>query len=125
MRDRDAWTRHVVGLQAQQAAAAQPSKYRAVKAEVDGVTFHSKREAKRYQTLKLLEQGGHISDLQVQPQFALVVNNIRLGEYRADFGYLNDKGEAIFEDCKGHRTDMYIWKRKHCEAQYGVTIRET
>jgi len=124
MRDRDAWTRHVVGLQAQQAAQAKPSKYRAVKAEVDGLTFHSKREAKRYQTLKLLQQGGHISELQVQPQFALVVNNVRLGEYRADFGYISN-GEAVWEDCKGCRTDIYKWKRKHCEAQYGVTIRET
>ncbi|MDD3747626.1 MAG: DUF1064 domain-containing protein, partial [Anaerostipes sp.] len=43
------------------------SKYGARKTVIDGITFDSKREAKRYQELKLLEQAGEISYLELQP----------------------------------------------------------
>ena len=34
------------------------SKYNAIKTERDGIKFDSKKEAKRYKELKLLEKGG-------------------------------------------------------------------
>lgn len=37
-----------------------PNKYGAKKTVVDGVTFDSKAEARRYQQLKLMQQAGEI-----------------------------------------------------------------
>jgi hypothetical protein len=45
------------------------SKYGAVKTEVDGIMFDSKREASRYQELRLLEQAGEITNLRLQVPF--------------------------------------------------------
>lgn len=100
------------------------TKYRAVRTVVDGITFASKREAARYGVLRTLAQAGKISGLTLQPRFPLLVNGTKIGEYRADFRYV-EGGKVIIEDCKGFRTRQYIQKRKHVEAQYGITIRET
>ena len=51
------------------------NKYRNIKTEVDGIKFDSKREAQRYQELKLLEKGGVISNLELQPKFELLPAN--------------------------------------------------
>ncbi|WP_416330384.1 DUF1064 domain-containing protein, partial [[Clostridium] innocuum] len=48
------------------------SKYGAVKTEVDGIMFDSKREASRYQELRLLEQAGEITNLRLQVPFELI-----------------------------------------------------
>lgn len=41
------------------------SKYRAVKTEVDGMTFASKKEAARYCELKMLEKAKQIRNLKI------------------------------------------------------------
>ena len=51
--------------------APKASKYRAVKTTIDGITFDSKKEAAEYGRLKLLEQAGVISDLELQPRFEI------------------------------------------------------
>ena len=48
------------------------AKYKNKKIEVDGIVFDSKKEAKRYRELKLLEQAGEITDLQMQVKFELI-----------------------------------------------------
>jgi hypothetical protein len=49
-----------------------------------------------------------------------------VGSYICDFVYQTvPAGDTIVEDVKGVRTDLYRWKRKHFEAEYGVTILET
>jgi hypothetical protein len=101
-----------------------PSKYRAVRTEIDNITFASKREAARYAELRLLERAGIITGLQLQPSFPLTVEGETLGAYRADFSYV-ENGQFVIEDVKGVKTPMYRWKAKHLRAQYGVTIRET
>jgi hypothetical protein len=105
------------------------SKYRAVSTVVDGIRFHSKGEAARYMQLRLLEKAGHISALVRQPAFPLhVVGNddlILIGKYVADFGYVDEKAKGkplVFEDFKGMDTPLSKWKRKHCEAEYGIEI---
>jgi hypothetical protein len=108
------------------------SKYRAVKETVDGYTFDSKAEARRYVELRLLEKAGEIHSLRLQPSFALdviggFVKDIRvnLGVYKADFDYFDIKADTrVIEDVKGFSTPMYRWKRRHVEAQYGITIVE-
>ncbi len=99
------------------------SKYRAVKTEVDGILFDSKREAKRYSELKLLERAGEISGLQLQPEFPVTMNGKDICRYRGDFAYFTKKGRVI-EDAKGFRTPIYKLKKKLVEAQFNVEIVE-
>jgi hypothetical protein len=107
-----------------------PSKYRAVPTVVDGIRFHSKREAARYVELKLLERVGEIQGLGVQPGFPLCAPTkgdhlpSTIGNYFADFIYRTRDGKTVIEDVKGMRTPLYKWKKKHCETQYGIEIRE-
>jgi hypothetical protein len=54
-----------------------PNKYRNIKTIVDGITFASKKEAKRYSELKLLERAGMITDLELQPAFNLILTMLR------------------------------------------------
>ncbi len=107
-----------------------PSKYRNEKTEVDGITFHSKKEAARYQELLLLKQAKQIGALVLQPRFNLIVSGIRICTYIAAFQYieLNRLGHMvqIVEDVKGMRTPVYRIKRKLFEALYPhLTFRET
>src|SRR4051812_28082113 len=108
------------------------SKYRAVRTEVDGIVFASKREAKRYSELKMLRDSGHIFLLVRQPRYRLVVNGKHCGDYVADFEYFPmkaggteyDPGRKVIEDVKGVKTPVYRLKKKLVEAIYGIEIRE-
>ena len=95
------------------------SKYKAKKTIIDGITFDSKSEAKRYEELKLLQRGGAIQNLSLQPRFMLQEGfvNVDTGkkeraiEYVSDFMY--DEGDRIVvEDVKGFKTADYKIKRK-------------
>lgn len=100
------------------------NKYHAQKTEVDGITFDSKKEAKRYALLKQLERFGMISDLRRQVPFELqpgYTNNqgkkIRAITYVADFVYV-ENGKQIVEDTKGFKTKEYQIKRKLFEYRF-------
>jgi hypothetical protein len=113
------------GIKAPQPAKA--SKYHAVKTDVDGITFDSKKEAARYQALLLRQRAGEIRGLALQVPFVLRVGSVDLGKYIADFVYEERIGEDWChrcEDVKGFRTPLYRWKRKHVAAQFGITIQE-
>ena len=69
-------------------------KYRAVKVNVDGITFDSKREAERYLELKQMVKDGKIEGLRLQFPFELqpgFINSkgkkVRPIIYKADFVY--------------------------------------
>lgn len=100
------------------------SKYGAQRTTVDGLTFDSKKEARRYRDLLLLGLAGELRDLELQPRFPIVVNGVRIGEYRADFRYWDARRGDVVEDVKGLRTPVYVLKRKLIEALYGITITE-
>ena len=108
------------------------SKYHAKKTVVNGITFDSKKEAKRYAELKLLERGGAIKDLRRQVRYELIPafdcdgKHYRPTSYVADFVYTDCKtGAEVVEDCKGFRTDVYKIKAKLFAHRFGVSIRET
>jgi hypothetical protein len=127
---------------------SQRSKYGSVRTTVDGMTFDSKKEARRYGELKLLLKAGQIRNLKIQPHFALMapvlsgaVDNVNagkfervspLGEYRADFSFDERTGvphgwRFVVEDVKSPATrkkQLYVWKKRHFERQYGIAIRE-
>jgi hypothetical protein len=112
------------------------SKYGALPTMVDGIKFASKREAKRYGELKLLQQIGEIRDLKLQPKFPIYAMSpdgklVQVAIYRADFsyepigdGYPAHRQWSVVEDVKGVRTDVYRLKKRMVEAQYGIQIRE-
>ena len=115
------------------------SKFNAQRVTVDNIRFDSKKEAKRYGELKLLEKAGQIHDLRVQPRFSLDVGTTyaaKIGEYRGDFQYCEcesacNGGRCTFsllrvEDVKSPptRTALYRWKVKHLKAQYGIEVKE-
>ncbi len=92
---------------------------------VNGVVFDSKKEAKRYCTLKLMEKAKAISFLQYHVVYDIPVNGVRICSYEADFTYQDEHGRRIIEDCKGFRTPIYRLKKKLMKAVHGVEITET
>lgn len=100
------------------------TKYGAIPTTVDGITFASKAESRRYQELKLLERAGEISRLELQPSFKCEINGKLVCTYRADFSFFT-KTERVIEDVKGVRTPVYRLKKKLVEALFpGVVIKE-
>tara|TARA_R100001086_G_C11790169_1_gene245973 strand:+ start:645 stop:965 length:321 start_codon:yes stop_codon:yes gene_type:complete len=100
------------------------NKYSNRKVEVDGITFHSKKEGKRYQDLSILEKAGMIQSLELQPRYPMVINDRKVTTYVADFRYTED-GKTVVEDTKGFKTDVYKLKKKLMLALYDIEIKET
>ena len=112
---------------------------------LDGQTFDSKREYKRYCDLLLLEKAGAITELKRQVPFVLIPTQFETVErysdktgkrlkdkeviverecsYVADFTYKQD-GNLVVEDTKGFRTEGYVIKRKLMYLVYGIKIKE-
>ena len=109
------------------------SKYRNKKWQLDGRTFDSQREARRYQELRWLLRTGVITDLQMQVPFELIPSQ-RVGgkvverpvKYVADFVYKTADGLQVVEDVKSPatRTPQYIIKRKLMLHKFGIRVRE-
>lgn len=119
------------------------NKYYSKKIEVNGIVFDSKKEAKRFGELSLLEKAGTITELQRQVKYVLIpaqrepdTVGKRGGKikgktiekecsYIADFVYHDaETGELIVEDTKGFRTKDYIIKRKLMLYIHGIRIQE-
>lgn len=126
------------------------SKYRAKKTDVDGITFASKKEAMRYEVLKILQKTGVITDLRMQVPYILIPEQKAPDEwvpykkpikgqtgrwkpgrtierpcvYVADFVYQQD-GQTVVEDVKGRLTKEYRIKKKLMLYQHGIRIKET
>lgn len=89
------------------------NKYRNKKTVVDGITFDSKAEAKRYGELKLLERCGAITGLERQRRFTLIPKS-KYGQaryYVADFVYA-ENGKTIVEDVKSRATKTPVYGLK-------------
>lgn len=107
------------------------SKYKNEPIEIDGHKFPSKKEARRYNQLKILEKAGEIHSLQLQVAFELQpkFKNQRTGEtiraikYVADFVYTDSSGRIHIEDAKGFKTDVYELKKKMM-LYHGYAIEE-
>lgn len=95
---------------------------------VDGITFASKGEMKRWQELCLLQKAHEIMGLKRQVAFGLWVQGELICKYVADFVYTEHEGGKsvrVVEDFKGVRTEAYRLKAKLMKAIHGITIRET
>ncbi|MGP1594736.1 MAG: DUF1064 domain-containing protein [Treponema sp.] len=100
-----------------------PHKYKVTSKErrsIDGITFDSMAEMRRYLELKMLENSGVITSLELQPKFLLIPKTEKGGRavyYKADFKYTKD-GKTVYEDVKGVKTDVYKLKKKLLLWQY-------
>lgn len=105
------------------------TKYGNTKVVTADGTFDSKAEYARWQDLKLLEKAGKIRDLERQVRYPLhactpSIGGEKVGDYIADFVYLDAGNQLVVEDVKGHRTQLYAWKARHFKAEYGFEITE-
>jgi hypothetical protein len=101
------------------------NKYNAKRTEVDGITFDSKMESRRYIQLKQLEKGGVIRDLELQPRYPLTSNDVLICTYVADFRYWdNEREREVVEDVKGKITREYRIKKKWMLALYDIEVQE-
>lgn len=105
------------------------AKYGNRRTVLDGITFASAKEAKRYSELKRLEEAGEISHLEVQPAFKFEVNGRpvlirsagypggRQARYTADFSYFNGQHRVV-EDVKSSatKTEAYALRKALVEA---------
>lgn len=112
------------------------NKYGNQKVELDGIKFDSKKEARRYAELKLMEKAGEIKDLELQKEFVIqpsfMDGNGRRQtaiKYRADFVYWKVDGNDltyIIEDVKSPATrkDRVYRLKKKMMAYNGHEITE-
>jgi hypothetical protein len=94
---------------------------------VDGILFASKAESKRYVVLKQLVRAGEIWNLSRQPKWDLHAvgrdgKPVKIGTYAADFHYITHGYVSVYEDVKGVQTEAFKWKKKHVEAEHGITV---
>lgn len=107
------------------------NKYSAQRTVIDGISFDSRREARRWAELCLLERAGEIADLRRQVPLMLegrdgplLTRTGRRMRLTVDFSYTDLRtGLTVFEDAKGHPTRDYEVRRAVAEAQ-GVKVRE-
>ncbi len=105
------------------------TKYKAKPVTIDGIRFASQREGSRYRDLKLMEQAGKITGLELQPVFELAPGVLVPGEkrkrpplrYVADFAYTDSDGRRVVLDVKGVQTPVFRIKL-HLLALQGVAV---
>jgi len=94
-------------------------KYHAKPTQSDGIKFASKKEAKYYETLKIMQKAGIIL-------FFLRQVPIHIGagvRYFVDFQVFYTDGHVEFVDIKGMQTKEFILKKKLVEERYPFEIK--
>lgn len=121
--------------QSDKTKTAKRNKFNAQKIGLDGMTFDSKKEHKRYIELKAMQQRGEIFGLEHHTKFELAPKTKLEGEkrakpalrYFADFTYYNTRGEYIVEDVKSAATRKlasYRTKKHLMSTILGISITE-
>jgi len=111
------------------------NKFKALKVELDGMTFDSKKEHRRYIELKAMQQRGEIRDLKHHTKFELAPKTKIEGEkrakpalrYFADFTYYRITGEFVVEDVKSVATRKlasYRNKKHLMKTVHNIDVRE-
>ncbi len=98
--------------------SAKENKFGAVRTEVDGIKFDSKREARYYSELKLRVLAGEIRYFLRQVPLYLV-GGVR---YVVDFQEFHADNTVHYVDVKGMLTPTFIMKKKMVEGTYPIVI---
>jgi hypothetical protein len=124
-----------IGDQVKQLPTKKANKYKNIKVEVDGIKFDSQREAGHYLKLKMMQQGGLISELKMQVEYPLKCNEMIVnGEivklpyqikksWIADFTYI-ENGILKVIDVKGYKTKSYKLAKILIKKLYNIDIIE-
>lgn len=103
------------------------AKYGNKRVTVDGITFDSVAESRRWCELKLLERAGEIRNLERQLRIPLNVNGVKICTLVIDAAYFEGQ-KRVFEDVKSrHTRTLAVWrlKSKLLKAIYpNVELRE-
>jgi hypothetical protein len=94
---------------------------------LDGIVFASERETNRYAELKQMERTGMIRNLELQPEFPVFLNGVKLCTFTADFRYFTTSGGCVIEDAKTTGTQKdgaYRLRKRACEIYYNIKITE-
>lgn len=95
---------------------------------IDGITFDSKKEAYRYQELRLLERAGQIRDLILQQKFPVDIGGKHFCNYTADFVYFDCLlDRTVVEDTKSTGTAKdaaYRLRKKAAELHHKIKVDE-
>lgn len=121
------------------------SKYHSKKITINGITYDSKKEARRHARLLEMERNGEIKELNRQVKFVLIPaqrepdkvgprGGVRKGKvierevsYLADFTYFQD-GQYVVEDVKSaitRKEPLFVVKRKLLLWVHGIRLKET
>lgn len=90
-------------------------------------TYDSKKEAGVAQQLQWREHAREIHGLRYQVRFDIVINDIKVCTYIADFTYKDESGREVVVDAKSdysRKDKVYRLKKKLMHAVYGITIQE-
>lgn len=113
-------------------------KYHNTPTIIDGITFQSKKEAKRWWELKQLEKAGKIINLERQKKYVFDKLTLPLPKkqkvarhpsYVADFVYTNFEIKAggvcdtVVEDTKGMVTDLFKYKWALMKYFYNIEVK--
>lgn len=93
-------------------------KFHAVRTELDGIKFGSKKEAAYYVELKLRVKAGEVIFFHRQVPFDLPGST----KYFVDFLEIHADGTIHYIDVKGMSTPMFIMKKKQVESLYPIEI---
>lgn len=95
---------------------------------VDGIVFDSKKEARRYGELKLLQRAGQIKDLKWQVTFPVAIRGKHFCDYKCDFMYFDETRDLlVIEDVKSTGTAAdaaYRLRKKAAEIFHDIKIEE-
>ena len=87
-------------------------KYNNKKTEYKNEIYDSKLEARYAKYLDLLKASGQIKTWERQVKFDLVVNDVKVTSYRADFVVTDNGNHQEIHECKGIETGVWRIKRK-------------
>jgi len=102
-------------------------KYKNKITPIDGIKFHSAKEAGFYVEMKRQRSNGEIKDFKMQVRYPLKVNDILICTYVADFVPEYWGGGIQVIDVKSEFTRTlpeYRKKKKLMKAIFGITIKE-
>lgn len=98
-------------------------KYKAIRCELEGIKFPSKKERDHFIKLRLLKDKGVITHFHRQVPIHITHKGTP-AKYVCDFLVFFSEGYVEYQDVKGMRTAMYKLKKKLVEEQYPFTITE-